>query len=294
MRTRFGWWSVILLAGMAYTPAIPAEGVPGFPSAGTLLYSRLTEGTWQIWKSDLATGRTSQVTFTPGDKRRPAFVGPGVVGYCTTNQACFVTDGDRSSDRQLVPDLSPVREVAWSPDSRLMVFSKFRADLKDSANLWMADSDGTNRRMLTHEPGVQQHPAWSPDGRWIAYSGGQGWGTYEIYVVRADGTERRRLTVNQTHDFLPAWSPDGTQLVFSSDRSGDYEIWTMALDGSGARQLTTSQGLDTHPTWSPDGSHVAFVTNRAGRLELWVMEPDGVNQRPLAVDGEGVCDPAWR
>ena len=263
-------------------------------AAGKLLYSRLTDGTWQIWQVDLSTKEYAQVTFIPGDKRYPRWTPDGQVTYCTSNQTCFQNQiGDQRHDL-LLSDLWPVRDVAWSPDGKTLAFSRFRTDLVDSANLWLADADGANRRMLTHEPGIQQHPAWSPDGQWIAYSAGQGYGTYEIYVIRADGTERRRLTTNTTHDFLPAWSPDGAKIAFSADAAGDYDIWVMDADGSHPIQLTQSPGLDTSPSWSPDGARIAFATNRSGMLEIWVMRADGSEQQLLERAEGGVCDPAWR
>ena len=262
---------------------------------GQLLYSWLTEDTWQIWMLELPSQQQTQVTSGEGDKRYPSWESAGSIAYCTSNQRCFRAGLNGQGRELLLGDLWPMKDVAWSSDGRRLAFARFRTDLIDSANLWVAGADGTERRMITHEPGIQQHPAWSPDGQWIAYSAGQGYGTYEIYVVRADGAERRRLTQNQAHEFGPAWSPNGHQIAFSSDVSGDYEIWVLDADGSNLRQLTQSPGLDTDPAWSPDGQAIAFVTNRSGTLQIWLMNPDGTDPRPLVQQaGQPVCDPAWR
>jgi Tol biopolymer transport system component len=259
---------------------------------GQLIYSRLTNGTWQIWKKNLASGERAQLTSSPGDKRYPAWAPDGRVTYCTSNQTCHIVREEQ--DAPLLTDLWPLRDVASSPDGKRFAFSKFRADLVDSANVWVTNSDGTGHLMLTHEPGIQYNPMWSPDGTQIAYIGGQGYGTYELYIINADGTERRRLTANGSHEFLPAWSPDGTQLAFASDASGDYEIWIVRADGSALKQLTQSPGLDTRPAWSPDGTQIAFVSNRTGVLEIWVINSDGADPRPLESGESGACDPAWR
>lgn len=262
---------------------------------GQLFYSRLTDGTWQIWTLDLLSQEQMQLTSDEGDKRHPSWDHAGSIAYCTSNQRCFRTGLNGQGRGLLLGDLWPMKDVAWSPDGRRLAFTRFRTDLIDSANLWLADAGGAERRMITHEPGIQQHPAWSPDGQWIAYSAGQGYGTYEIYVVRADGTERRRSTQNQAHEFGPAWSPDGHQIAFSSDVSGDYEIWVLDADGSNLRQLTQNPGLDTDPAWSPDGQAIAFVTNRSGTLQIWLMNPDGTDPRPLVQQaGQPVCDPTWK
>lgn len=293
--TRHRGRALLALALLVSMPAAAkTDATP--PLTGQLLYSRLTDGTWQIWQTDLATQARSQVTFSPGDKRYPSWVADGSVTYCMSHQACFQSRlGDAQKVDPLLFDLWPVRDAVWSPHGRALAFSRFRTDLVDSANLWIAEGNDTSqRRMITHEVGIQEHPAWSPDGEWIAYSGGHGYGTYELYVVRADGSQRRQLTQNHAHDFLPAWSPDGRRIAFSSDVSEGYEIWTVDADGSNLQQVTRSAGLDTSPAWSPDGQWIAFATNRSGKLELWVMRPDGSEPRILANAGAEACDPAWR
>jgi len=244
--------------------------------------------------TELATSEKTQVTFSPGDKRFPAWGPDGQIAYQTSNQQAYMIPASGVDDHPVVERLWPVRDLVWSPDGAWLAFSKIRTDLIDAANIWVVQADGAEPSMLTHEPGLQYHPAWSLDGKKLAYSAGHGYGTYELYVMDADGTNRRQLTTNTSHEFLPAWSPDGTQIAYSSDASGDSEIWVMQADGLEPKQLTHSPGLDTRPAWSPDGRHIAFTTNRSGVLEIWVMNADGTDQRPLEQAGSGVCDPAWR
>ena len=261
---------------------------------GTLLYSRLTDGTWQIWQTALATQTQTQLTTSPGDKRAPGWAAEGRITYHTSNQACYLVQPGNPHEAPLLADLWPVRDLSWSPDGAHLAFSKIRTDLIDSANLWVTDAAGRQRRLLTHEAGIQYNSAWSPSGARLAYIGGHGYGTYELYVVDADGMNQQQLTRNQWHEFLPAWSPDGTQLAYTADAGGDYNIWVINADGQNARQLTHSPGLDTHPAWSPDGQRIAFTTNRSGTLEIWVMNADGSDQRRLEHADGGACDPTWR
>lgn len=285
--------SIVTCLLMVYAQNVWSAEETSAVLSGALLYSRLTDGTWQVWQADLATGQHAQLTFDPGDKRYPEPIPGGGMSYCTSNQACFSSRAGNNAT-PLLPNLWPLRDVAWAPSGETLVFSKFRTDLVDSANLWVASSTSDDRRILTHEPGIQEDAAWSPDGTRIAYSAGQGPDSYEIYVVAADGSSRTQLTSNRANDFQPAWSPDGTQLAFSSNVSGDYEIWVVNVDGSGLRQLTVSPGLDARPSWSPDGSLIAFTTNRSARLEIWVIEVNGANPHPLVQVEGGACDPAWR
>ena len=242
----------LLLAAIAAfaccgSPPARADTLDDPPLSGTLTYSRLTNGTWQIWRRDMAAGSGAQLTYSPGDKRYPAWTADGRVSFCTSNQTCFFVAENGEVDEPIFKDLWPLRDVVWSPLGAILAFSKFRTDLIDSANLWTSDLAGVSRQMLTREAGIQSNAALSPDGQRLAYSGGQGPGSYELYVIDADGGNQRRLTTNQHLDFSPAWSPDGRRLAFTSNATGDFEIWTIGVDGSGLTQLTRSPGLDSRP-----------------------------------------------
>lgn len=287
------WFPWILAVGFLAVPVSLRAGEFAPVMTGQLLYSRLTNGTWQIWKTDLSTYERTQVTFSQGDKRYPAWTPDGKVIYHTSTHACYKIR-DRQSEEPVFANLWPIKDLAWSPDGKQIAFSKFRTELVDNINLWIADADGENPRLLTHEPGIQHNSAWSPDGKQIAYVGGHGYGTYDLFLVNVDGTGQRRLTQTPGHEFLPAWSPNGDQIIYSSNASGDYEIWIVKADGTDAKQLTRSPGLDTRPIWSPDGKRILFVTNRSNTLEIWMMNADGTEQQPLEQAEGGVCDPAWR
>jgi TolB protein len=264
------------------------------PLEGILLYSRLTDGTWQLWQTDVMTGERRQLTSSPGDKRFPAMSLDGWIVYHTSNRTSYRRHRLDGPEEPFLSDLWPVRDLSWSPNGQYVAFSKFHTELIDSANLWIANRDGTHPRLITREAGLQYNAAWSPDGTHIAYAAGQGMATYELYVIQADGTGQRRLTTNQSNEFLPAWSPDGARIAYTSDASGDYEVWVAQADGSSAIPLTRSPGLDTAPTWSPDGRWIAFATNRSGELEIWVMSAEGSGQRLLERAEGGACDPSWR
>lgn len=261
---------------------------------GTLLYSRLMDGTWQIWSVELSTQRRRQLSFSPGDKRYPVWSPQGDVAFRTSNYDYYLMRPEREQSGPFLKALWPIRDVTWSPDGSRLAFSRAPVHLVDNTNIWVSDAEGGSRRVLTRGPGIQQHPTWSPDGTRIAYIAGQAYRTLELYVMKADGTEPQQLTHNQAHELFPAWSPDGTRIAFSSDLSGDYDIWMIPATGGDPIQLTHSPGLDSRPAWSPDGRFVAFTTNRSGTLEIWVMAADGADAHRLEWAEGGVCDPAWK
>ena len=260
---------------------------------GKILYSRLTDDAWQIWQIDLESGRRSQLTFSPGDKRYPVWTPDGRVAYHATQHACYLVEGN-TPGVPVIKELWPVSDVTWSPDGTKIAFSKYETGVVDLANLWISDAQEKEPQIITHETGLQNNAAWSPDSSRIAYVHSHGYKSADIYILNSDGSGRIQLTNNQARDFLPAWSPDGKKIAFTSDRSGDYEIWVMNADGKEANQLTDFPGLDTRPVWSPDGSKIAFTSNRSGTMEIWVMTADGTDQQLLEHAEGGACDPAWR
>lgn len=259
--------------------------------AGELLYSRLTDGYWQIWKKDEG-GQSAQLTTSLYDKRYPSVTKNGELVYQTNNNACFRITKE-GKEEELLKDLWPIRDLVSSPSGSLFVFSRFRTDVVDQSNLWLFDPATNARTMLTRDPGVQYQPSWSWDGKRLAYTAGAGPHSKEIFVIEADGSAKRQLTDDQSNDLTPAWSPEGARIVFSSGRTGDYEIWIMNADGTDPKQLTDSPGLDTRPVFSPDGSQIAFTSNRSGQLEIWAMNADGSNPRPWLNEKAETCDPFW-
>lgn len=266
--------------------------VPAWADDGAIVYSRLTDGHWQIWRHDVATGQDRPLTTSPSDKRLPAFGPDGAVMFRTNNDAAHqITLG--GDEQPIWQPLWPVADAAWSPASRRWAITRIRTDIPDAGNLWITGPDG-EPRLLTDAVGLQLNPSWSPDGRRLAYSGGHGIHTYELFTVSADGGSPARLTKNEHHEFFPAWSPDGRWIAYSADAGGDFDMWLMRSDGSAARRLTEAPGLDSRPAWSPDGRRIAFTTHRRGKLEIWVMDQDGGNQQPLIAGEAEACDPAWQ
>ena len=262
---------------------------------GRLLYSQLTNGTWQLWMMDLASAQRTQLTFSAGDKRYPAWTPEGHLTFHTnTHEGYLLVNEGIENAEPLVRDLWPVQDIVWAPNGQWITFSKLRTDVLDHANVWVVDVVDATRRLLTQEAGLQYDPAWSPDSTQLVYVGSPGYGTFDLYVTHVDGTNVRRLTTDRAYESHPTWSPDGRHIAFASNASGDYEIWVIDVDGAHLTQLTDSPGLDTRPAWSPDGRCLAFTTNRTGKLEIWVMARDGSDPRPVIAEETGAQDPAWR
>jgi len=181
----------------------------------------------------------------------------------------------------------------WSPDGRLMVFS--RCCNPDSAGIYIMQADGTN---LTRVRPDGTTPNWSPDGTRLVFACGSA-----LCVMSVDGSGLSRISDPGLDgaDLYPAWSPDGREIAFIRLVSYDtpWQIWLMSTDGSNLRRLTdpnaSLQSAEQWPSWSPDGSRIAFWSAWSGIL---VSNRDGTGQHSLApgVGGQGTLGnggPDW-
>ena len=142
--------------------------------------------------------------------------------------------------------------VAYSPDGRLLLFSRTPADAgESSANtaLFVTSARGGKATRITPLGYTDDAAAWSPDGRSIVFE------TFgSLFRVRPDGTGMRKLVVATTdgtplvHTFDVAYSPDGSSIVFSV-AGAEPGLYLAHPDGSGAERLTTSPTEDHHANW---------------------------------------------
>ena len=262
---------------------------------GTLAYSRLTDGFWQIWVMDLSTNTSQQFTFSNTDKRSPIWIEGGQrLMFRTNNAEMFTIDLKNKKETRILKKFGVITDPAWSEASGELAFTRYEGNLKDESQVWAIKLNGEGQRVLTNQQGLQRNPTWSPDGEKIAYASGSGFGAHEIWVMDKDGKNPKKLTQNtNTYDILPAFSPDGERIAFITDRDGNFDIWVMDKDGGSPKNLTKNNALDTKPVFSPDGKEIAFTSTRSGLLQIWIMSRDGSNPRQIT-DGKSECQgAAW-
>jgi hypothetical protein len=202
------------------------------------------------------TGETRITNNAAGD-RSPAWTHDGT-------RIAFVSDRDGTSDIYLMdPDGSNATrltnssqvefELVYSPDGSKLAFAAVTSNFTNDANVYVMNADGTGLTQLTNTF-TDAHPTWSPDGTKIAfYSGRDGIGRQEIYVMDANGQNQARITNDaSTFAAYPTWSPDGTTIVFSRLSSANpisVDLYRVNPDGSNIVRLTTIPGTDNFPSF---------------------------------------------
>jgi len=143
----------------------------------------------------------------------------------------------------LLPALTGLQELAWSPDGALVAFV---SDHENQVDLYAATPEGIVTR-LTDTPALEQGPRWSPDGGKIAYrtttgfGTGAGWGDVGLAVTARAGGEPlfvmsdRKLKSGTEAGAIPEMIWIGPDTLVAG-------LWDMRVGNNEVRALTVSSG----------------------------------------------------
>jgi TolB protein len=173
--------------------------------------------------------------------------------------------------------------VAWSPDSREVVYSM-------GGSLWRQKIAETSAQQLTDGSGYDYQPDWSPDGKSIIYCSYQK-DALELWLLDVASGTSTQLTSGGAVNVEPRWSPDGKKIVFvSTSYNKRFHIFVGEVRGEKLESVTRLTGetrsslpryyysaydMEINPTWSRDGQEILFVSNRGhihGTGGFWRMK----------------------
>lgn len=175
--------------------------------------------------------------------------------------------------------------VAWSPDSREVVYSM-------AGSLWRQRIDSTTAKQLTDGPGYDYQPDWSPDGKSVVYVEYQK-NAMELWLLDLTTGETKQLTNGGAVNVEPRWSPDGRQIVFvSTSYHKRFHVFRANVQDGKLENVVRMTGetksdlrryyysaydTEINPVWTRDGKSILFISNRGhihGTGGFWLMKAE--------------------
>jgi dipeptidyl aminopeptidase/acylaminoacyl peptidase len=222
--------------------------------------------------------KISQVALSP-DATQVAYIVDGAL-------VVMPSSGGNSQHRVAVADNLKLRDVAWSADSKKLVFIADLPGEVPTAQVWSADADGNHAVKHAELKGYVQAPRFAPDGSKLSILFIEGMPrvagplqpmTPLAGVINEKIYEQRIATIDLATDRLtqvtPAdvyvyeydWVPNGRGWVVSAAHgSGDANWWVARLYLADAptgemREIYKPQLQVADPRVSPDGKNVGFI-----------------------------------
>ncbi|MEO7658659.1 MAG: peptidase S41, partial [Pyrinomonadaceae bacterium] len=178
--------------------------------------------------------------------------------------------------------VAPESYVAWSPDSKKLVYVSER---DGSMSLFQYDFATETEIRLTSGPHMDASPKFSPNGKSIAFiRNGRA-----IFIYESDSKQQREVCkiFSDTAPLLGGdtlkWSPDGKWLAFltQSPETRSYTNVSVVPAAGGTPRLISflSNSNSGAIAWSPDGTYILFDSSQrtedgvVARIDLKLRTP---------------------
>ena len=247
--------SNLLTGGAQYT----------FSNTGTLAYlgARAAEDPYPMQWLNPA-GQVTSLLTQPATYAAPRLSPDGsrIAYTMVTNKGgdVWVHDLRRDTPVQLTFTGPGLRELAWAPDSKHLVFG-------DGSSLWWTRADGSGQPQRILEKAANPRPfSISRDGR-LAYTAFGAAGLPDVFVLRLDLSDPEHPKAGTPDVFAgeppvevdPAFSPDGTFIAYASSELGPNEVFVRPYPGPGGKWKVSVAG-GKFPVWSPTTKDLFFAS----------------------------------
>jgi Tol biopolymer transport system component len=162
------------------------------------------------------------------------------------------------------------RDVAWTPDSRHVIFGEYAA--RFASNLFRKATDGTGptERLTDIKDGVVLPQSVSTDGKFLIFRQGFGGTNYDLMVLPLDPAigdrHPRALIQTEFDEYGGEISPDGHWFAYQSNETGAFEVYVRPFPTREAVVWQISSGGGSAPAWSRDGRELFYIGRGSAHL----------------------------
>ena len=201
----------------------------------------------------------------------------------------MLTAGSPSRSLTQVSFADMTAALAWTPDSREIVFSSFQ---DGHPGLWRIPVSGGTSQRIGRAGENALAPTISRQGHLVferaAYSA-----TVRRVQLQGKGHHTITLIASTSFDENPQYSPDGTRIAFASWRSGSVQVWVCDSKGQNPVQLTSMGTESDWISWSPDGRQLAFDSDANGEWNIYTIGVQGGPVHLVTRDHANASRPSW-
>lgn len=191
-----------------------------------------------------------------------------------------------------IPSHGGFEQIAWSPDSKKLVYCTKELSGKEFAvstnsDIFIYDLEQKTTMNLTAEnKGYDMNPVFSPDGSKLVW-----------WSMKTDGfeSEKHRLFIhdfnsNTSKDFSTnfdqdaenfAWSKDGKTVYFTSCKEATYQIYSLNVESEEITQITEGDH-DYINILVADQMLIGTKTTHALPAELFTIDPQTREEKQLS------------
>ena len=272
--------------GSLFWPSMSADGK-------TIVY----EDNFGIWKLDVASGRSSEISIdigtddkenaiefravsdevdsfdiSPSGRRAAISVRGQILTIATERGDITRVSPDRMASRSQFPK--------WSADGKYIAFVSDRSGRDE---IWISDSEGRSPKQITDLDNEKSAAIWSPDSKSLLYiAGGK-----RLYNYTVEDGKTAPVTSSDTGRIgTLAISPDSKWVAFGKqDRTLRSHIYIAPIAGGEERHISDDTLLfaENEAVWTADGQYLVFtstesfsngIATQGGIIpstELWVL-----------------------
>ena len=269
-----------------------------FSAAGEeVLYLSNADGDLELYVSDLATGKTRQLTHNELDDNQASWSPDGqwivYTGRVDGDLEIFLISSDGKKTKRVThSETSSDYSPQWSPNGEKVVY--ISQNEKKHA-LVTYDIKNSQHTVLVESEFELKSPKWSPDNELISYVSANGKSSH-LTMVNLSTKQQTTLTNYQKEQQLSHnWSPNSAEIVFCARRDKVIDLFSLNIKTNTEKRLTDLFTLDTEPEFSPDGKQLLFLSARNDKVrrQLFIANKSLEKVDVITPENTEVLDPSW-